>query len=102
MTMSTPTPDDEAAPALTLAGLRARLEELGDLPGDTPVILQKDAEGNGFSPLAGADESMYEAETAYSGEAYMTSAQIAADPAYTEEDEAPEGAVRAVVLWPLN
>ncbi|MFD3612414.1 hypothetical protein ACFWXA_30970 [Streptomyces atroolivaceus] len=104
MTTDTPAPDTESEEpsVLTLATLRARLEEFSHLPGDTPVILQKDAEGNGFSPLSGADEGMYDAETTYSGEAYMTSEQIAADPSYTEEDEAPEEAVRAIVLWPLN
>lgn len=104
MTTSIPIPDsdDGESPPLTLATLRARLEEFRDLPGDTPVVLQKDAEGNGFSPLAGADESMYLADTDYSGEVYMTSAQVAADPSYTEEDEAPEDAVHAIVLWPLR
>ena len=84
---------------ITAGVLRERLK---DVPDDTPVILQKDAEGNGYSPLAGADEGMYEAESTYGGEAYMTSEQIAADPAYTEEDEAPEGAARVIVLWPVN
>ncbi|WP_327385097.1 hypothetical protein [Streptomyces sp. NBC_01207] len=101
MTTGTPAPDDDGAP-LTLDSLRALLAEFADLPGDTPVILQKDGEGNDFSPLAGGDRAMYLADTAYSGEAYPTAEEVAADPQYTEEDEAPEEAVLAVVLYPVN
>lgn len=99
MTDSTQTPQQVP---LTLADLRAALEELAHLPGDTPVVVRGDAEGNRHSPLWSAYEVMYEAETAYSGETYPTPEEIAADPRYTDEDEAPEDAVRAVVLTPMN
>ncbi|WP_086778032.1 hypothetical protein [Streptomyces griseus] len=104
MATSTPVPDpgdDEDVP-VTLAALRALLEEFSDLPDDTPVILQKDVTGERVSPLAGAAEAMYVDDVEGSAEAFMTPEQIAADPAYTEEDEAPEDAVRAIVLWPLG
>ncbi len=38
---------------MTLAELRAALAKLDHLPDETKVILAKDAEGNGFSPLDG-------------------------------------------------
>lgn len=87
---------------MTLDDLRRELDALG-LPGDTPVILEKDAEGNGYSPLAGLAEAMYKAETTWSGEAYATNAEVD-DPAsrLTDDDRAPEGAVTAVVFWPTN
>jgi len=75
---------------VTLADLRARLAELAELPGDTPVILAKDAEGNGYSPLGEAELAMYCAETDYSGEYYNT------------EDPRPDDAVLAVFLWPTH
>jgi hypothetical protein len=93
---------------MTLDELRKALDELG-LAGDTSVILQKDAEGNGYSPLDGADEAMYLAESTWSGETYMTDeqlqAKIKADPNGRwdpEKDGAPEGAVRVIVLWSVN
>jgi hypothetical protein len=62
---------------------------------DAVVILQKDAEGNGFSPLrefrendpAGVDR--YFAETTWSGEVYPA-------------DEAPSGGVPCITLVPVN
>ncbi|RNG12978.1 hypothetical protein [Streptomyces botrytidirepellens] len=73
---------------MTLADLRARLAEL---PGDTLVVLARDAEGNDYSPLDDADFAMYRAETGYSGERYRI-----------PEDPRPDDAVLAVFLWPTN
>ncbi|MFD8902882.1 hypothetical protein [Streptomyces ardesiacus] len=87
---------------MTLAELRRKLAELDRLPGDTIVILSKDAGGNGFSPLFEVDPSMYHAETEWSGERYMSEAtrQAQADPnAYTK---APCHAVPALCLWPAH
>ena len=100
--MTDTTTPDPVPYCLTLATLRARLQELSHLPDDTPVILQKDAEGNGYSPLADGGEGMYLADSTYSGETYPTPEQIAADRAYTEEDEAPEDAIRVIILRPVN
>lgn len=58
-------------------------------PRDRKVIIQKDAEGNGYSPMAGADDGMYAAETTWSGEVYR-------------DGEVPDGTERVVVLWPVN
>lgn len=52
---------------------------------DTPVILAKDAEGNGFSPLDEVETSYYVADTAYSGEL----------------DSSGDGEF-AIVLWPVS
>lgn len=87
---------------MTLDELRAALDAL-DLPGDTLVVLAKDSEGNGFSPLDEAAHAMYLADTTWSGEHYMTEEQVAADPdADEEEDGPPDGSVPAVFLWPTN
>lgn len=78
------------------------IEILKGMPGSHKVVMSKDGEGNGFSPLAVAEESMYEAETTYGGEIYLTDYQIEHDPMATEEDRAPEDAIPVVVLWPVN
>ncbi len=80
---------------------------LATQPRDRKVILQKDAEGNGYSPLADADVAMYEADSTWSGEVYMTpedlsAAMVSGMSGYSEEDAAPDGAERVVVLGPVN
>jgi hypothetical protein len=63
------------------------LEKLKHADPDALVVLQKDAEGNGYSPLEGADEAHYKAETSWAGEVYVT----------------PEGeTVPCVILYPVN
>lgn len=56
------------------------------------LVMQSDAEGNGYSPLAGAEECLYSAETTYSG--------------FTVDKEDVEAdlvdAENAVVFWPIN
>lgn len=74
---------------MNLGELREMLSTFKHLPDHTPIILQKDAEGNSYSPLVGAEEGRYEAETTYSGQGYPV-------------DYAPEGAAPAVFLWPVN
>lgn len=92
--------DAEEDPAEGTAGwLR---DFLTAVPRDRKVILQKDAEGNGYSPLSDAGEGMYLAGTTWSGEMYATPEDIAADAAFTEDDAAPDDAERVVVLWPVN
>jgi hypothetical protein len=86
---------------MTLDELRKQLDAL-DMPGGTPVILSKDAEGNGFSPAVEAEVAMYAAETTWSGERYMAEADRQATGIPDEYDEAPADAVRAVFLWPTN
>lgn len=50
------------------------------------VILQKDAEGNGYSPAAGGAESFYEATSTWCGDV----------------DDDADGETPCVVLWPVN
>lgn len=56
---------------MTLDELRDQLAEL-ELPGDTIVVLSKDGEGNGFSPLCEVDTAMYDADSPFSGDRYLT------------------------------
>jgi hypothetical protein len=66
------------------------------------VIMAKDGEGNGFSPLSGMGEASYEAESDWSGIVgirELTPNYIKAG--YGEEDLVENG-VNAVVLYPIN
>lgn len=87
---------------MTLAELRTALAKLDHLPGDTLVIVAKDSEGNGHSPLGEVDPSMYHAETAWSGARYMTEAARQAQREPDDYAKAPDDAVLAVFLWPTN
>lgn len=88
--------------------VRELREVLAKLPDDMQVILQKDAEGNGYSPLCGGDEGMYQAESTWSGDVYITPEQLAeklAEPNSrwdAEDDAPPEDSIRVLVLWPVN
>ncbi len=65
---------------------------LADLPGDVIVVMSRDSEGNGFSPLADLNtDDRYTAETEWSGECH-------------HPDDWPDhpDAVKAVCLWPTN
>lgn len=86
---------------MTLAELRAALDAL-NLPDDTPVILAKDGEGNGYSPLVEAEHAMYAADTTWRGDRYVTEAQRQAEDNPDDYSEAPDDAVHAVFLWPTN
>lgn len=78
------------------------LDYLATQPRDRPVILASDAEGSSHSPLADAQESMYDADTTWSGDVYYTEEQLAelSDP--DEYETAPDTAVRVVELGPVN
>jgi len=76
---------------MNVGQLRQTLE---GLPDGMPVILQKDAEGNGYSPLSSADtDCVYEAESNWSGEVHDTT-----DPDY----EADAEDFRVLLLGPVN
>jgi len=78
------------------------IEELKELDGDRIVIMSKDGEGNGFSPLADVECSAYIADTTWSGEVHieeLTPGLI--EKGYTEDDVREDGK-KAVVLWPTN
>ena len=78
-------------------------EALAGLPDDMIVIVQKDSEGNGYSPLSGVDgvNNAYRAETTWSGEVgliRLTPDDVVAG--YGEEDVL-EGEP-CCVLYPTN
>ena len=80
------------------------IEELNKIDLDLDIIIQKDGEGNGCSPLDGVDDNaIYEASDSYSGDVYDV--QWSADEADMEEEEwleFKEETPRVVVLFPVN
>lgn len=94
------------ASAHTIDSLIEDLTRLRDeLPGDTVVVLSKDAEGNGFSPLiraGGAVASMYLPRTTWSGQHYLTEEDRQSLSDADAWEPAPPEAIPAVVLWPTN
>lgn len=78
-------------------------EAIIDLPDDMEVILQKDAEGNGYSPLYGvSSNAVYIPETTWHGEFWW--ANWSADDACMSDEEWKEVKLksRALVLRPVN
>jgi hypothetical protein len=67
------------------------IEELSKFPGNLKVIVSKDSEGNGFSPLSDTCDGYYLSQTTWAGDYYS-------DP----EDARELGARPAVFLWPTN
>lgn len=78
-------------------------EALNNLPDDMEVIMQMDAEGNGYSPLRGADpQGIYVPDSTYAGEVY--DAKWSASDAAMEKEEWQEmlKRPRALILFPIN
>lgn len=84
---------------MRVGALRALLEPLAD---NLLVVLSRDGEGNGYSPLADhsdPNDTLYHADTTWMGEI--------SHPSQAEEEEedgwgySDEG-VPALVLWPVN
>lgn len=70
------------------------IERLSTVPPDTPVVMSKDGEGNGFSPLAEADTAArYVEETTWAGDVLHPDDYDAYD---------PESMTHVVCLWPVN
>lgn len=76
---------------MTVGELKARLAMLDD---ELLVVLSRDREGNGFSPLADTEQATYIAHGSYSGEILEMPG-----PSYTGDDA---NLVPALVLWPTN
>ncbi len=69
---------------------------------DRLVILQKDGEGNGFSPLCDVYTGAYTLETSYSGEVYLEElTDELREQGFGEEDVCIDGE-KAVVMCPTN
>ena len=79
---------------MTVGGLKTALEAF---PDDTIVVMAKDGEGNGFSPLYEGTLERYEAESTWSGEVLYTNDQDDDVDGSESEDGVP-----AVILWPTN
>lgn len=82
------------------------IEELSKLEPDRQVILQKDAEGNGYSPLCDIDNAAYVADSTWGGEVKLEPSQLTDElrrHGYSEEDCAEAGSYTpAVILSPVN
>lgn len=79
------------------------IEQLQELDPEMECIMQKDSEGNGYSPLAGADpDGIYVADSTWSGEVYDST--WTAEDADMDEDlwEAMLKKPRCLVLFPVN
>ncbi|MFM6139568.1 MAG: hypothetical protein ACKPCP_36430 [Sphaerospermopsis kisseleviana] len=81
------------------------INELKKLPPESEVILQKDAEGNGYSPLSAVDgNAIYTLNTTWSGE--VVSTEWSADDAGYDSEEDWElfkaSNPRCCVLAPVN
>ena len=79
-------------------------EEIANFSDDMEVILQKDAEGNGYSPLWGVDpDAVYIPETTWYGHVYFMD-WTAEDDADMEDEEWEEikKKPRALILHPVN
>ena len=71
---------------------------------DDEVVLSKDSEGNGFSPLSGTSQQVYVPETTWYGSIYEKEiTEEMRKEGYSEEDtyQGNDG-INAVVLWPIN
>ena len=77
------------------------IEELQKQDPGRVVILQKDSEGNGYSPLAALEPLSYLAETTWSGEVGLEVLTDALrEDGYGEEDVLD--GMPALVLFPVN
>jgi hypothetical protein len=78
------------------------IKELQEVDGDRIVIIQKDAEGNGYSPLTMIDdESTYLADSTWSGEVGIEKlTQEDRNNGYSEDDVI--GGIPALILVPVN
>ena len=83
--------------------VRELIEQLQSLDPEMECIIQKDSEGNGYSPLAGADpDGIYIAETTWYGQVYDSN--WSANDADMDNDlwEAMLKKPRCLVLYPVN
>jgi len=78
-------------------------EAIANLPDEMEVVLQKDSEGNGYSPLAGADpDAVYIPDSTWSGDVY--SIEWTADDACMSDEEWEDikSKPRTLILQPVN
>lgn len=77
-------------------------EAIAEMPDDAMVVLQRDSEGNGYSPADGAAPAIYVPESTYSGEIYEE--EWTAEECCLEDDEWENLKLkpRVLLLWPTN
>ena len=77
-------------------------EYIKDLPDDMEIVVQKDAEGNGYTPMHCADLGWYVPETTWYGDFY--GAEYTAEDNCMEEDEWAEikATPMSMVIAPIN
>ena len=90
---------------MKLSELKEKLNKLPAEYDNCEVVCQKDAEGNGYSPLAGIDPfTVYIPETTWCGNVYSIS--YTAQDNCMEEDEwekiKNDKSLAAIVLFPVN
>jgi hypothetical protein len=83
---------------MTVAELRDFLETID---GERLVVLQKDAEGNGFSPLDGYWQGAYRAETTWYGDAGLEALTDKHREAGYDDEDVIYGEP-ALILTPVN
>ena len=78
-------------------------ESIANLPDEMEVVLQKDSEGNGYSPLAGIDpDVVYIPDSDWSGDVYpMEWTSDDADMSDKEWEEI-KSKPRTLILYPVN
>jgi hypothetical protein len=101
------TPDmrRNVAKAHTIDTLAAELAILRETEGgDTPIILGMEGSSQDYSPVPGdgVTVEMYWADATWGGECYLASEERARKKTPSAYDEAPDGAIRAVVIWPTS
>lgn len=88
---------------MTKRELINKLENL-PVPDNTQIIVQKDAEGNDYSPLSGAETGIYIPNNTYSG--FFYSLKDSFDDVCMDEDEWEQMKrnedKKCIVLWPIN
>lgn len=79
------------------------IELLATLPQEATVVVAKDSEGNGWSPLIEITEGKYAPESTWSGY-YIDKEYIGNDEYAQPEDQLGKGftVTDAICLWPVN
>lgn len=81
--------------------VRELIEQLSSVEPDRIVVMSKDAEGNGYSPLADWWGGSYKAETTWYGEAGLESLTPEMEAKGYGDGDVVRG-VPAIILQPVN
>ena len=79
------------------------IKELQQYPQEYEVILEKDAEGNSYSPLCGIMDGVYESENTWSGDFKPFDAEYEElDFTKEEWEDYKSNNQKVIVLYPVN